>query len=56
MRNLLLSFSLIVCFAAIVGCGPSDDVTVSPVDDSVVHTEEEMKELEAQNAADMQSR
>lgn len=36
------------------GCGGSDDgVTVTGVDDSVVHSEEQMKSMEEANAADM---
>lgn len=47
--------ALTLCFASVVGCGPNNDVTVSEVDDSVVHTEEQMEEMEASNAADMMS-
>ncbi|TWT51798.1 hypothetical protein [Allorhodopirellula solitaria] len=45
-------------FLAVVtqmGCGPDNSATVSDVDDSVVHTEEEMEEMGSQNAADMNS-
>lgn len=49
-------FLLVVCGCLVTsGCGPSDSVTVSPVDDSVVHTEAEMEEMAAQNASDMRS-
>ena len=54
MRTYLFLFVALVGFSA-VGCGPSNDVTVSPVDDSVVHSEEQMQAMEEQNAADMQS-
>ncbi|MCO8124650.1 hypothetical protein NHH03_23125 [Stieleria sp. TO1_6] len=55
MKAYFTLFSLTFCLALASGCGPSDTVTVSPVDDSVVHTEAEMEEMAAQNAADMHS-
>ena len=48
--------ALIFCLGVVVGCGPNNELTVSEVDDSVVHTEEQMAEMEASNAADMMSK
>ncbi|TWU10752.1 hypothetical protein [Allorhodopirellula heiligendammensis] len=39
-----------------VGCGPDNSATVSPVDDSVVHSPEEMEDMSKQNASDMNSK
>ena len=54
MQKLLLVLIGLVGFSA-VGCGPDDSVTVAPVDDSVVHSEEEMEQMAEQNASDMRS-
>lgn len=51
--SFLLAFC---CFMVINGCGPDNTVTVSPVDDSKLHSEEQMEEMAAQNASDMQSK
>lgn len=48
--------ALIFCLGGFVGCGPNNDVTVSEVDDSVVHSEEQMQAMEESNAADMMSK
>ncbi len=53
LKNLGLVFFVA---STLIGCGGStNEVTVSPVDDSVVHTPEQMKEMEAQYEADMKS-
>ncbi|WP_199169783.1 hypothetical protein [Rhodopirellula bahusiensis] len=56
LKNFVAVAALIFCLGGVVGCGPSNELTVSEVDDSVVHTEEQMAEMEASNAADMMSK
>ncbi|MEO9589994.1 hypothetical protein [Rhodopirellula bahusiensis] len=55
-RKFVAVGALIFCLGGVVGCGPNNELTVSEVDDSVVHTEEQMAEMEASNAADMMSK
>jgi hypothetical protein len=55
MPKFCLSASLFLFCAMAAGCDADKSATVSGVDDSVVHTEEQMQELEAQNASDMRS-
>ena len=54
MKYLVYSGLFLLMFSA-VGCGADNDLRESAVDDSVVHTEDQMAEMEASNAADMQS-
>lgn len=56
----MVRFSMVASAALITGalltatgCGASEEVTVSGVDDSVVHSEADMQSMEDQNAADM---
>ncbi|TWU37090.1 hypothetical protein [Novipirellula artificiosorum] len=54
-------FVCVVLFASatvlgIAGCGPDNSTTVSPVDDSVVQTPEEMAAMEAEYASQQGSR
>jgi hypothetical protein len=55
-KKLVAVGALIFCLGGFVGCAPDNDVTVSGVDDSVVHTEEQMEEMAASNEADMMSK
>ncbi|TWT93340.1 hypothetical protein [Stieleria varia] len=49
-------FALLLLAACVsVGCGPDNSVTVSPVDDSAIHSEETMAEMEAEYAAQQRS-
>lgn len=56
VKKAFAAFASIICLVGVVGCGPNNDVTVSEVDDSVVHTEEQMEAMEESNAADMMSK
>lgn len=55
MPRVVLGLLFLSPVFALTGCGPDNSVTVSPVDDSALHTEEEMEAMADQNAADMQS-
>lgn len=56
MRRFLFSTLFALAVFSIAGCtGADNEVRESGVDDSVVHTEEEMADMEASNAADMRS-
>ncbi|MCD0460652.1 hypothetical protein [Roseiconus lacunae] len=55
MKRFFCLSVLFVSAALVAGCGNQPEATSTGVDDSVVHTEEQMESMAEQNASDMQS-